>query len=234
MKRMVMWATYIVTVCTLIVGALEWALRSSYFSPSYEQFGLKIILDEDVLYKIKPKSNADINNYGFRGADFSESRNGKKRILVLGDSFMMGLNVKADQTLSAALERRLGKNYEVYNMGILGYGPDQSLAQFQTIGKDFKPDMVILGLFGANDFGDIIKNELFIIDAHGELQRNPANAVKQVLPVSRIQYFLEWRKDPNSENHAAMPENFPHMQDWSCRHRIYRQRLHKKLLQEEA
>ena len=84
------WGAYIVFVCAFILGALEWALRSSYFVPSYEQYGIDTILDEDVLHKIKPNSNKDINNYGFRGMDFSKSRNDKKRILVLGDSFMMG------------------------------------------------------------------------------------------------------------------------------------------------
>lgn len=203
-----MLGVYVVFACLFILGTLEWALRSDYLAPSYQQYGINIILDENVLYKVKPKSNTDINNYGFRGGDFTQAKNDKKRILVLGDSFMMGMNVKPDQTMPAALGQQLGTSYEVYNMGILGYGPDQSLVQFQTLGKKFKPDMVILSLFGANDFGDIIKNELFFIDEQGALQRNPDNPVTKTLPASRIQYFLEWSKDKQSENNVGIKDLF--------------------------
>lgn len=207
MKK-IMWGAYIVFVCVFILGTLEWALRSDYLAPSYQQHNINIILDEDILYKVKPNSAIEINNYGFRGSDYTTTRNDKKRILVLGDSFMMGMNVKSDQTMPAALEQRLGKSYEVYNMGIIGYGPDQSLVQFQTIGKKFKPDIAVLGLFGTNDFMDLIKNELFFINEQGELQRNPDNPVKKALPASRIQYFLEWSKDKKSESNVVIKDLF--------------------------
>ena len=75
--------------------------------------------------------NVSINVHGWRGSDVSVSKaEGVYRILVLGDSFMAGLQVEDDETFSSVLERRLNlerlpHRVEVINLGVPSFGTDQ-------------------------------------------------------------------------------------------------------------
>jgi hypothetical protein len=116
----------------------------------------------------------------------------------------MGCNVPPGQTIAAGLGRALGGGYEVFNMGVLAYGPDQSLAALLEDGLDLKPDMVILEIYAANDFRDIERNELFFIDGGGRLIRNLENVVTKNIPrirahflFNRFQYLAQPMIDPN-------------------------------------
>ncbi len=152
----------------------------------------EIRLDPRILYRVKPHSREDMNRYGYRDRDFSKKRavDGPKRILFLGDSFVMGLNVSPEQTWPKALEQVLGSDFEVMNLGVVGYGPDQSLTQLEDEALDFDPDVVVLGVFAANDFADIKKNRIYSIDADGKLVRNPSNPVTEVVsPFLLVQRF---------------------------------------------
>ncbi len=142
-----------------------------------KMYDYTILFDEDVLFRIKPNCAPDINEMGYRSAGFDHNKGRTRRVLFLGDSFVMGHNVPPGQTIAAGLGRALGGGHEVFNMGVLAYGPDQSLVALLEDGLDLKPDMVILGIFAANDFQDIERNELFSIDGGGRLIRNPENVV---------------------------------------------------------
>jgi len=146
---------------------------------------LKVELIPDNLYKIKPNSQLGINKDGFRDKDFSKSKHGKKRICFLGDSFTMGLNVKSEETLPKMLEKQL-KNIEVYNMGVVGFGPDQELNVLEKYGFKYKPDLVIDAICALNDSGDIYKDQIYELShATGELQKTKINpVVTSVFPSS--------------------------------------------------
>lgn len=156
----------------------------------------EIRLDPRILYRVIPHSSADMNRYGFRDREFPKKRaaDGPVRILFLGDSFVMGLNVPSKRTWPKALEKTLGSGFEVMNLGVVGYGPDQSLTQLEDQALDFDPDVVVLSIFAANDFNDLAKNELFSVDPTGKLVRNSSNpvidAVSRVLLVQRLQTLL--------------------------------------------
>lgn len=152
----------------------------------HEKFAIR--LDPRILYRVKPHSREDINRYGHRDRDFSKKRtaNGPMRILFLGDSFVMGLNVSPEQTWPKALEQILGSGYEVMNLGVVGYGPDQSLTQLEDQALAFDPDVVVLGIFAANDFNDIKKNGIYSVDTDGKLVRNPSNPVAEVVSRSLL------------------------------------------------
>lgn len=88
-----------------------------------------------------------INKEGFRNSiNFSEISRVKenKRILLLGDSFIMSVYLNEDQTITNELRKRLGKNFSVYNLGIPGYGIDQSILAYEKYQKIIDPDIVIL------------------------------------------------------------------------------------------
>jgi hypothetical protein len=166
--------------------------------------GYTLLFDETRLFRLKPSCEPDINEMGYRGSAFDrENENDIRRVLFLGDSFIMGHNVELDETIVAALSRNLGAGYEVLNMGVMAYGPDQSLVALLEDGLDVDPDMVILGIFPANDFQDLDHNRIFSVDEGGRLARNEHNVVTERMPrlqtlfmFYRLQTYLQPRVDP--------------------------------------
>jgi hypothetical protein len=173
---------------TLIFSDL--LMKYVFFHPSYNfktagwldgRAGeLKIELIPDNLFKFQPNKKLGINKYGFRDHDLSTQKQGAKRIVFIGDSFTMGLNVRSEETMPKALEKLL-KNYEVYNMGMVGFGPDQELNILEKYGFKFKPDMVIEGICSQNDSGDIYFDQLYTVGPKGELQATQTNPVKSMI-----------------------------------------------------
>lgn len=186
------------------VGIFEIFLRVISYTPSFPMFDYTLLFDESRLFRIKPNCAPDINEMGYRGSTIErENSNDIRRVIFLGDSFIMGHNVELDETIVAALSRNLGAGYEVLNMGVLAYGPDQSLLALLEDGLDLNPDMVILGVFAANDFQDIDHNQIFSVDEGGRLSRNRHHVVSKRMPrlqthfmFYRLQAFLQPRIDP--------------------------------------
>ena len=153
---------------------------------------------------------------GYRGSNFhKDNTNQIRRVLFLGDSFIMGRNVGPNETIVAALGKNLGAGYEVFNMGVLAYGPDQSLLTLMEDGLDLNPDMVILGVFAANDFEDIDRNEIFSVDEGVRLFHNSENLVTREMPklqtlfmFYRLQSFLQPSID---ENHRYLSRKYEHL-----------------------
>jgi lysophospholipase L1-like esterase len=99
---------------------------------------------------------ADIqtDSVGFRDRDSPVARvPGKKRIMLLGDSFTLGWGVVFDSIYSKQLEKLVndnGRPTEVINTGVGNTNTVMELEQFKAIGLRFKPDMVIL-MYYIND-----------------------------------------------------------------------------------
>lgn len=87
-----------------------------------------------------------INQEGFRMSQDIEglSASPKKRILLLGDSFLFGIFLKNNQTISAQLQAQLGDNYEVFNLAIPGWGIDQMYQAYQKYVQIIQPTQVML------------------------------------------------------------------------------------------
>src|SRR6218665_3184808 len=91
------------------------------------------------------------NSLGIRNPELGEKK--KKRILMLGDSFVFGIGVEENDTMVRPTERKLqsqGYDYELVNAGIIGYAPKDSLALFRQLHSQIKPDVVVLCIF-TND-----------------------------------------------------------------------------------
>lgn len=101
-----------------------------------------------------------INGQGFRDTkEYTiEKTPGKKRVLVLGDSFMFGEEQNDGALYPTYLQDLLGSKYEVYNFGVSGYGTDQ---EYILLEKNiaYKPDMVIVGFF-QNDVFNVLSNKI--------------------------------------------------------------------------
>ena len=95
------------------------------------------------------------NSEGWRDEKHSlEKPRDAIRILVLGDSFMEAYSVNFKDSIHKQLEeiaRENGVNLEVINMGVGGYGTLQEYLVYHNIGKNYKPDIVLLGFYLSND-----------------------------------------------------------------------------------
>jgi hypothetical protein len=79
---------------------------------------------------------------------------------VLGDSFIEANSVTLGDTFHRRVEefaRAAGKNVEVINMGVAGYGTLQEYLIYRDIGHLYDPDLVLVGFFDGND---LINNSL--------------------------------------------------------------------------
>ncbi|MCU0666913.1 MAG: SGNH/GDSL hydrolase family protein [Candidatus Omnitrophica bacterium] len=87
-----------------------------------------------------------INKQGFRDPrDFEDKRTIKKnRIVILGDSFVFGLCVNEELSLPSLIQQKLGDSYEVFNLGMSGYGIDQMYITYKKYAPVINPDIVIL------------------------------------------------------------------------------------------
>lgn len=107
------------------------------------------------------------NSQGFRGnREYSLKKPSNIfRIIVLGDSVVLGHGVADDKTFSAVLEKKLSqeRRTEVINMGVSGFGTAEELIQFRNTGLKYDPDLVIIGYF-PNDPYNIQVSKLFKIE----------------------------------------------------------------------
>ena len=105
-------------------------------------------------------AHVSINAEGWRSREIPLAKPaGVYRVLVLGDSFMAGLQVNDDEVFASALERRLSseglaRRVEVINFGVPSYGTDQEYLSLREFGLAYQPDLVLLAFYGQNDVSD--------------------------------------------------------------------------------
>jgi len=99
-----------------------------------------------------------INSQGLRDYEYSFAKPPETyRIMMLGDSTTLGWGVPLEATVPKVLERELNEGrplgidrFEVLNAGVGNYNTVQEVAYYETIGKAFDPDFVVL-VFFIND-----------------------------------------------------------------------------------
>lgn len=74
-----------------------------------------------------------------------DRRPGVKRIVAMGDSFTLGIEVGAEESWCAELER-LSPGVEIANLGVGSYGIDQALLRWRRDGRPLAGDEVWLGI----------------------------------------------------------------------------------------
>jgi hypothetical protein len=93
-------------------------------------------------------SRTYLNELGMRSAPLTPKKSGEKRILVLGDSYTMAMQVPDKETFTKQLEARISEvdNITVINAGGEGAAPSDyiSLAEFNR--KTYQPDVVVIQL----------------------------------------------------------------------------------------
>jgi lysophospholipase L1-like esterase len=105
---------------------------------------------------IEYSASVRINSKGHRGPELGEKAAGELRILALGDSFTLGVQVEESETFSALLESQLsaslGRPVRVINAGVDGFGTEQSLRMAKRLDAHYDVDGAVLLFFTGNDF----------------------------------------------------------------------------------
>jgi lysophospholipase L1-like esterase len=99
------------------------------------------------------------NRWGSRGTEIPLERSEKRRIVVLGDSFVWGFGVGDAQLFTELVARDTGD--EVVNLGVSGYGTDQELLMWRQLGIQFGPDVVLLVVSPSTDVYDVLRLERY-------------------------------------------------------------------------
>lgn len=92
-----------------------------------------------------------VNQTGFRSDHefVPEKKNGKRRILLFGDSYTAGEGVDNKQRYSDILET-LFPDLEVYNFGLPGTGTDQQFLAYQEYAKNIDHDLLLIAVLVEN------------------------------------------------------------------------------------
>jgi hypothetical protein len=91
---------------------------------------------------------------GWRDNERSEQPGHAPRIAVLGDSFVEAYSVDREDAFSTNLEVRAaetGRDIEVLNFGVGGYGTLQEYLVFTEVARRYEPNLVLLGFHLGND-----------------------------------------------------------------------------------
>jgi hypothetical protein len=155
-------------IMALEFGAFEAALRTWSTSEAAPAFQGLFANDRIIGYRLKPGARVRfattefdteiaINTTGVRDdEEIGPKASNERRILILGDSLVLSVQVPFSQTFGELLEQRLnassqGVRYRVINGGVQGYGPVQELLFFRSILPVVQPDVVLETLFVGND-----------------------------------------------------------------------------------
>ncbi len=119
---------------------------------------------------------------------------GLSRIMIFGDSMVVGRSVPQDQIYTARLEEELrerGLEVEVINAGVQGYSTDQSLLHMERLLPIYRPDVVAFG-HTLNDLGGNSTHRaygqpkpMFVLE-HGRLRLVPAEPNDQIRSSSAL------------------------------------------------
>jgi len=97
-----------------------------------------------------------LNGDGLRGRELPDAPPGPgvRRIAFLGDSFLVGEAVGAEELVTTRVEtalREQGGVAEVYNLAHVDWGTGQQLLLLDRVGPTLQPDTVVLALYPSND-----------------------------------------------------------------------------------
>ena len=159
-------------ICAVIlIGefvVLEAGLRMYGGSEASPAFQSLFMQDPQVGHRPRPNAHARyttvefstdlaINPQGVRDDEpIGPKAPDERRILVLGDSLVLSVQVPLVETFGKRLEARLqatgdGRRWRVINGGVQGYGPVQEWLFFDHVAAAFQPDIVLVVVFVGND-----------------------------------------------------------------------------------
>jgi len=186
--------------CGLTLGAVELGLAIFHPVPYSIEANMYFEPDPYTGYRLKPGGvghyQMDIpavaNSHGHRDVEVTLAKpSGVFRILVLGDSFTVGANVRQEEAYPKVLEKHLksvyGPRIQVVNAGVGGWDPFQYAQYFEHYGRQFEPDLILIGFFVGND----TYSELTSVERLGTaILGHPLRKDAAARPFIKLQVFL--------------------------------------------
>jgi len=88
---------------------------------------------------------------GVRLAD----RTGARRVALVGDSYTFGLEVPYESWWGHLVEERLGRDVQLLNFGVDGFGVDQSYLRYHRDARPWHPELVVFGFINHDFYRDM-------------------------------------------------------------------------------
>jgi len=98
-------------------------------------------------------SNGSMNRYGWHAPAF-DLDSGKRRVAVIGDSFVQAVSVASDENMGARLDAMAG-DISVLTLGRSAIGPAHYLELLRYAAERFAPQEAVIVLYVGNDFSDL-------------------------------------------------------------------------------
>jgi lysophospholipase L1-like esterase len=157
-------------------GLFELALRTWGSSEAAPAFQGLFTGDQSTGYRLKANARTRfktsefdtdiaINSQGVRDdEDIGPKAPDERRIVILGDSLVLSVQVPFRDTFGELLEQKLNAgssrvHYRVINAGVQGYGPVEDVLFFRHVARAFQPDLVLTALFVGNDAEEAVSSE---------------------------------------------------------------------------
>jgi hypothetical protein len=155
-------------------GLRQWG--SSEAAPAFQDLFMG---DPVVGYRLQPGARTRfttaefdtqiaVNSVGVRDdQEIGAKGQHEKRIVVLGDSLVLSVQVPFSVTFTEQLERRLNATarpddptrYRVINAGVQGYGPVEEWLFFRETLVKLQPDVVLVSVFVGNDAEEAVASQ---------------------------------------------------------------------------
>jgi hypothetical protein len=165
--RILLFALILAAELAVLEAGLRW-YGGSEASPGFQSIFMN---DPAVGHRLKPNARTTystvefttelaINAQGVRDDEpIGPKAAGERRVLVLGDSMVLAVQVPLAQTFVERLETRLNAQalgdgvakWRVINGGVQGYGPVNEWLFFDRVAAAFEPDLVVQFVFVGND-----------------------------------------------------------------------------------
>ncbi len=152
---------YALTVLLLLAGvrildlAFGWLTpQASEYQPPPPSINVEHITDEY-------QHRVIINSLSLRSPEIPREAGGRKRVFVIGDSFVFGTGVEEEETFTRRAEgilRRNGHDVDLVNLGNVMQSPRTYVERYRSIRAAFKADAILL-VMHTNDVMDLDRSE---------------------------------------------------------------------------
>lgn len=168
------------------------------------------------------KAFVQINSAGMRDVEHDVRKPADTiRIAILGDSFAEARQVDITETFAASMDENLkqcfllqGKDVEILNFGVSGFGTTQEFLQLQSRVWQYEPDIVLLAFTPGND----VRNNSAVLEGHA------AGKPYATLKNGNIQVDFSFRDSPEFQRRESA---IFRMQEWIVTHSRVAQLLNR-------
>ena len=215
MRRQVTAALFLATVSAAAIGIVglvaEWYLRTTVpvdwtqeYRIPHPLLGWTLAAGSRYTTYVPEPVVVSYNSEGWRDIEPDGRLDADLRVAILGDSFVEAYSVERDESVSSrlgALIKTSGRDGEVFNFGVGGYGTLQEYLVYQQIASTYRPQLVLLGFYLGNDVrNNDLRLESVLNTGQAKIESRPfltlgSSGMRSVTPVditgARKQYEFE-------------------------------------------